>query len=278
MESLIELKDVYYRYQEQEDEDWVLENIDLEITAGEFIAIVGHNGSGKSTLAKLLNGILLPTQGEVRVGGKVTTEQEDLWQLRQQLGIVFQNPDNQLVANIVEEDVAFGPENLGLPSAEIRKRVDEALRLVGMTDFARAAPHKLSGGQKQRVAIAGVIAMRPDCLVFDEPTAMLDPQGRQEVVETVEHLNRQEGLTVIYITHFMEEIINADRILVFADGKVELAATPKELFTKVDKLRDLALDIPQITELAYQLSESGLDIDTNIFTSTELVEELCLLK
>ncbi|MBM7624011.1 energy-coupling factor transporter ATPase [Sporohalobacter salinus] len=278
MEPLIELKNLCYKYEGQSKEDWAVNNINLEINSGEFIAIVGHNGSGKSTLAKLLNGLLLPTKGEVRVGGKSTANEDELWQIRQQLGMVFQNPDNQLVANIVEEDVAFGPENLGVPSSEIKKRVKEALELVRMDNFTRHAPHKLSGGQKQRVAIAGVIAMRPDCLVLDEPTAMLDPVGRSEVIETVEKLNREEGLTTIYITHFMDEIINADRILVFEAGEVALSGTPAEIFSQVDKIKELALEVPQITELAYELKKSGIDIAEDIFSIDRLVEEICSLK
>ncbi|ADL11742.1 energy-coupling factor transporter ATPase [Acetohalobium arabaticum] len=277
MEPLIELNNLYYKYEDQSDADWAVDNINLEIDAGEFIAVVGHNGSGKSTLAKLLNGLLLPTKGEVMVGGKSTADEEELWEIRQQLGMVFQNPDNQLVANIVEEDVAFGPENLGLPSKEIKKRVKEALEVVGMAEYARHAPHKLSGGQKQRVAIAGVIAMRPDCLVFDEPTAMLDPVGRQEVIETVEQLNREENLTIIYITHFMDEIVKADRILVFEEGEVALSGTPAEVFSRIDRIKELALEVPQVTELAYELKKSGLDINGDIFSIDRLVEEICSL-
>lgn len=277
MESLIKLNNLYYKYDDQSDTDWAVDNIDLEIDTGEFIAVVGHNGSGKSTLAKLLNGLLLPTKGEVIVGGKSTVDEEELWEIRQQLGMVFQNPDNQLVANIVEEDVAFGPENLGLPSKEIKKRVKEALEVVGMAEYARHAPHKLSGGQKQRVAIAGVIAMRPDCLVFDEPTAMLDPVGRQEVIETVEQLNREENLTIIYITHFMDEIVKADRILVFEEGEVALSGTPTEVFSQIDRIKELALEVPQVTELAYELKKSGLDINGDIFSIDRLVEEICSL-
>ncbi|KXS45794.1 MULTISPECIES: energy-coupling factor transporter ATPase [unclassified Candidatus Frackibacter] len=276
MKPLIELNDVSYSY--NGEEDFVLKDIDLNIEPGEFVAIVGHNGSGKSTLAKLLNGLLLPSKGEVKVGGLSTTSQEELWQIRQQVGMVFQSPDNQLVANIVEEDVAFGPENLGLPSEEIKARVKEALALVGMKDFARHAPHKLSGGQKQRVAIAGIIAMRPDCLVFDEPTAMLDPVGRKEVIKTVEDLNKNEGLSVVYITHFMNEVVNADRILVFEEGEIVLSGSPKDVFTKVDEIKELSLDVPQVTELAYHLQNSGLDIDSDIFTVNRLVEAICSLK
>jgi energy-coupling factor transport system ATP-binding protein len=278
MKPLIELKNVYYSYDEQEEENWVLKDVNLKIQEGEFVAIVGHNGSGKSTLAKLLNGLLLPTQGVVNVGNKTTSNQEELWDVRQQVGIVFQNPDNQLVANIVEEDVAFGPENLGLPSKDIKSRVNEALDLVNMKKFSRYAPHKLSGGQKQKVAIAGIIAMRPNCLVLDEPTAMLDPVGREEVMETVKCLNQEEELTVIYITHFMDEVVDADRILVFSEGEVALSGSPVEIFSQVDEIKKLALEVPQVTELAYQLKSEGLDINLDIFTVDRLVNEICSLK
>ncbi|SJZ98948.1 energy-coupling factor transporter ATPase [Selenihalanaerobacter shriftii] len=277
MKPLIKLEDVYYKYSDQQEDEWVLNGVDLEVKSGEFVAIVGHNGSGKSTLAKLLNGLLIPTEGKVKIGGKATTNQEELWQIRQEVGMVFQNPDNQLVANIVEEDVAFGPENLGLPPEEIKVRVQESLELVNMEEFTRHAPHKLSGGQKQRVAIAGIIAMLPDCLVFDEPTAMLDPVGRKEVIETVEYLNREEGLTIIYITHFMNEVVNADRILVFEEGEIVLSGTPAKVFSRVEEIKELSLDVPQITELAYYLKDEGLDISSDIFTVNRLVEEICSL-
>lgn len=278
MKPLIKLDNVYYSYADQQEEQWALKDINLEIEPGEFVAVVGHNGSGKSTLAKLLNGLLLPTRGKVAVNGKFTSDQDDLWEIRQQLGMVFQNPDNQLVANIVEEDVAFGPENLGLPSQKIKERVAEALQMVRMDDFARHAPHKLSGGQKQRVAIAGIIAMRPDCLVLDEPTAMLDPVGREEVIETVRYLNREEDLTVVYITHFMEEAIEADRILVFSEGEIGLSGSPAEIFSKVDEIKQFSLDVPQVTELAYKLKNSGLEIKSDIFTVDRLVEKICSLR
>jgi energy-coupling factor transport system ATP-binding protein len=278
MKPLIELKNVYYSYDEQEEENWVLKDVNLKIQEGEFVAIVGHNGSGKSTLAKLLNGLLLPTQGVVNVGNKTTSNQEELWDVRQQVGIVFQNPDNQLVANIVEEDVAFGPENLGLPSKDIKSRVNEALDLVNMKKFSRYAPHKLSGGQKQKVAIAGIIAMCPNCLVLDEPTAMLDPVGREEVMETVKCLNQEEELTVIYITHFMDEVVDADRILVFSEVEVALSGSTVEIFSQVDEIKKLALEVPQVTELAYQLKSEGLDINLDIFTVDRLVNEICSLK
>ena len=270
---LIEINDLYHKY--EEDQDWVLKDINLEIEPGEFVAIVGHNGSGKSTLAKMLNGLLSPTRGSVQVTGHATTNEDEIWQIRSKVGMVFQNPDNQLVANIVEEDVAFGPENLGLDSTEIRKRVDEALSIVEMEDFKRAAPHNLSGGQKQRVAIAGVLAMKPDCFVLDEPTAMLDPVGRKKVLATVEELNQELEMTVVYITHFMNEVIKADKIIVMEEGKIVLTGSPKELFANLEKLKQYHLDVPQTIELAVELRKAGLDISKEAFAVDRLVAELC---
>ncbi|MCK8816179.1 energy-coupling factor transporter ATPase [Natroniella sulfidigena] len=274
--SLIEISDLYYRY--NEEQDWVLNGVDLEIDSGEFVVIVGHNGSGKSTLAKMLNGLLVPTDGQVLVNEQATSEQENIWQIRQQIGMVFQNPDNQLVANIVEEDIAFGPENLGLESAMIKERVREALEAVGMEKFRRNAPHNLSGGQKQRIAIAGILAMNPTCLVLDEPTAMLDPVGRENVMATVQDLNQKLGMTVVHITHFMNEALLADRIIVMDQGQIALEGTPQEIFSQVDEIKKYHLDVPQLTELAFQLSQAGLDIPPDIFNIDELVEKLCYLK
>ena len=270
---LIKIRDVYHKY--EAEQDWVLEDINLDIEPGEFVAIVGHNGSGKSTLAKMLNGLLTPSQGSIEVAGHVTTNQDELWDIRRKIGMVFQNPDNQLVANIVEEDVAFGPENLGLTAAEIRNRVDNALSIVEMEDFKRSAPHNLSGGQKQRVAIAGVLAMKPECLVLDEPTAMLDPVGRKKVLSTVHQLNAELKMTVVYITHFMNEVIKADKIIVMEEGKIVLTGTPVELFSNLEKLQQYHLDVPQTIELAVQLREAGLDISQDAFEIDRLVEELC---
>ncbi|HHV56882.1 MAG TPA: energy-coupling factor transporter ATPase [Firmicutes bacterium] len=252
-----------------------LADVTLSIAAGEFVAVIGHNGSGKSTLAKHLNALLLPTEGRVLVKGLDTRRSEHLWDIRQTAGMVFQNPDNQIVATAVEEDVAFGPENLGVPPAEIRRRVDEALAIVGMSEFRRVAPHLLSGGQKQRIAIAGVLAMRPAALILDEPTAMLDPAGRREVLETVVRLNREEGITIVYITHFMEEAVRAGRVVVMDDGRVVLDGPPREVFARVAELRRLGLDVPQVTELALRLKERGVELPPGILTTEEMVAELC---
>ncbi|MGM0501348.1 MAG: energy-coupling factor transporter ATPase [Bacillota bacterium] len=273
MMPLIKIKDLYHKYDQKAD--WVLEDINLEIEPGEFVAIVGHNGSGKSTLAKMLNGLLIPSRGSVEVAGHTTSKQEEIWDIRRKVGMVFQNPENQLVANIVEEDVAFGPENLGLEPQEIRKRVDNALSTVGMEEFKRYAPHNLSGGQKQRVAIAGILAMQPECLVLDEPTAMLDPVGRKNVLSTVQQLNANLNMTVLYITHFMNEVIKADKIIVMEQGKIVLSGTPVQLFSDLKKLKKYHLDVPQPIELAIKLKEAGLDLTAEIFDADRLVEELC---
>ena len=270
---LIKIKDLYHKYDPKQD--WVLEDVNLEIDPGEFVAIVGHNGSGKSTLAKMLNGLLIPSQGFAEVAGHITEQQDEIWDIRRKIGMVFQNPENQLVANIVEEDVAFGPENLGLDSQEIRKRVDEALTNVEMQDFKRYAPHNLSGGQKQRVAIAGILAMKPECLVLDEPTAMLDPVGRKNVLSTVQQLNKELNMTVVYITHFMNEAIKADKIIVMEEGKIVLTGTPAEIFSDLEELKKYHLDVPQPIELAVKLRDAGVDISTEIFDADRLVDELC---
>lgn len=252
-----------------------LDDVSLDILEGEHIAVLGHNGCGKSTLAKHLNALLLPTVGTVEVDAVDTANEADLWNIRQTVGMVFQNPDNQLVATTVEEDVAFGPENMGMDPVLIRQRVDEALKLVGMAEFKNKGPHLLSGGQKQRVAIAGIIAMRPKYIVFDEPTAMLDPTGRREVMETMQRLNREEGITIINITHFMEEAVLADRVVVMEKGRIVLSGKPKDVFTQVDLLKQMQLDVPPIAELAALLHKDKNNIAADIMTIEEMVRELC---
>lgn len=264
-----------YKKESTKQEVKALDNVSLDIREGEHIAVLGHNGCGKSTLAKHLNALLLPTAGTVEVDAVDTANEADLWTIRQMVGMVFQNPDNQLVATTVEEDVAFGPENMGMEPALIRQRVDEALALVGMSQFKDKGPHLLSGGQKQRVAIAGIIAMRPKYIVFDEPTAMLDPIGRKEVMDTMQRLNREEGITVINITHFMEEAVLADRVVVMDHGRIVLSGTPKEVFTQVDLLKEMQLDVPPIAELAALLHKEDTHIAADIMTIEEMVRELC---
>lgn len=254
--------------------DAVLDNLNLDIKKGEFVAVLGRNGCGKSTLAKHFNGLLLPLGGNVYVNGINSKDEDKIWDIRRQVGMVFQNPDNQIVANVVEEDVAFAPENLGVPSEEIRKRVDEALKTVDMYEYRKHAPHLLSGGQKQRVAIAGAIAMRPECIVMDEPTAMLDPMGRAEVIETILKLKAKENMTVVLITHYMEEAALADRIVVMDDGKIVLNDVPKKVFSEVELLKKLGLDVPQVTEFAYELNQSGIDIDYDVLTVSECADKI----
>lgn len=277
MINMVETHDLVYKYKsgEGKGEFAALNKINLNIKKGEFVVIIGHNGSGKSTFAKHINALLLPTEGKLFVKGMDTTLEDNLWDIRQTAGMVFQNPDNQIVATIVEEDVAFGPENLGVPPQEIRKRVDECLETVGMTQYMKHGPHLLSGGQKQRVAIAGVLAMKPECIVLDEPTAMLDPSGRKEVIDTIKKLNKEEGITIILITHYMEEAVEADRVIVMENGEIVLSGTPKEVFSKVEKLKEMGLDVPQVTELAFELRKEGLDIPADILTIEEMVVELC---
>ncbi len=270
----------YIKYNEEGENDGVvraLDCLDLEIEKGDFVAILGHNGSGKSTLAKHLNGLLLPTQGTVWIGERNTKDEREIWNIRQTAGMVFQNPDNQIIGSVVEEDVAFWPENLGVPTKEIWSRVEESLEAVGMIAYRKRSPNKLSGGQKQRVAIAGVVAMRPECIILDEPTAMLDPNGRKEVIETIRELNRQEGITVILITHYMEEVIYANRVIVMDAGKTVMDGTPREIFSKVEQLKSYRLDVPQVTELAYELKQEGIPLSDGILTVEELVSELCQL-
>lgn len=278
--SIIKTDKLAFEYIRRDEEGNVegitraVDDVSLEIAQGDFIAILGHNGSGKSTLAKHMNAILYPTEGTIWVDGKDTTDEEYLWDIRQTAGMVFQNPDNQIIGQIVEEDVGFGPENMGVPTAEIWERVEESLKAVGMYEYRKQSPNKLSGGQKQRVSIAGVIAMHPKCIVLDEPTAMLDPVGRKEVIRAVRALNEVEGITVILITHYMEEVIHADKVFVMDDGHIEMQGTPKEIFSQVERLKELRLDVPQVTLLAYELEQSGVPMPKGILTTEELIEAL----
>lgn len=267
-----------FSYQNEPEAPQVLKDVSLSVEKGSFVAVLGHNGSGKSTLAKHMNVILLPSGGSLFVNGMDTSLEEHLWEIRQQVGMVFQNPDNQLVATVVEEDVAFAPENMGVPPEEIRRRVEEALRTVGMWDFRDHAPHRLSGGQKQRIAIAGVLAMHPDCIVLDEPTAMLDPRGRREVLETIHRLNRESGMTVILITHYMDEAAQADRVVVMDSGTVIADGTPKEVFSQVELIRSAGLDVPQTTDLVHWLrTEKGLDLPADCLTVEEAADAVAKL-
>lgn len=274
MDNIIELKNVTYEYTEEDKVYAAVKNISLDIERGSFTVILGHNGSGKSTLAKLLNGLNKPTFGDVMVEGINTKSEEDELKVKSLVGMVFQNPDNQLIASIVEEDVAFGPENLGLEPSLIRQRVDEALKAVDMFDFKRSTPHRLSGGQKQRIAFAGIIAMEPACLVLDEPTAMLDPKGRAEIIETLIRLKEQKGITIVLITHYMEEAENADRVIVMNDGEIIADDEPKEIFKCVKMLKDVGLDVPQTTELLYQLKEQGIKVNTNVISVELTAKEI----
>ena len=255
-----------------------VDQVSLDIRKGEFVAILGHNGSGKSTLAKHFNVILNPTEGTVWVDGMNTSEQERVWDIRQRAGMVFQNPDNQIIGQVVEEDVGFGPENMGIPTKEIWERVEESLKAVGMYEYRKHSPNKLSGGQKQRVSIAGVLAMHPKCIVLDEPTAMLDPSGRREVIRAVRGLNDVEGITVILITHYMEEIIHADRVFVMDSGKIAMEGTPREIFSQVERLKELRLDVPQVTLLAYELQKKGVRLPDGILTARELADALAEMR
>lgn len=281
MDHIIEVRDVTYQYPSLENEKKernALSNINLSIQRGEFVGIIGHNGSGKSTLSKLLNAIILPTKGDIIINGMNTKDPENLWKVRQSAGMVFQNPDNQLVATVVEEDIAFGPENLGVPTEEIWERIDRALKTVGMTEFRKKKPHLLSGGQKQRVAIAGILAMEPECIVFDEPTAMLDPAGRKEVMNTIKMLNREKNMTVLHITHYMGELVDADRIIVLDEGKILLEGTPQQVFTQIDLLKSKGLDVPAMMELAHQLSKKGYPVPQNVLHIKDMVTTLCQFK
>ena len=280
MNTMIECRNLIFKYTagENQEENIAINDVNLQIKEGEFIAILGHNGSGKSTMAKHMNALLIPTEGKMLVNKMDTSDMNNLWNIRETAGMVFQNPDNQLVATIVEEDVAFGPENLGVPPEEIRKRVDEALERVGMSEYKRHAPHLLSGGQKQRIAIAGILAMKPKCIIFDEPTAMLDPSGRKEVLDTIIDLNKNYGITVILITHYMDEAAKADRIVVMDKGKLILDGKPRDVFSNVEKMKSIGLDVPQVTELSYELQKAGINIDTRILDVNEMVNAICQLK
>ena len=277
MENIISVKDMTFEYVSIDSKFRAIDNLNLEVKQGEFVAIIGHNGSGKSTLSKNLNAILVPTEGDIYIDGMNTKDEAKLWDIRQTAGMVFQNPDNQIVATIVEEDVAFGPENLGIEPKVIRQRVEESLKSVGIYELKDRQPHLLSGGQKQRVAIAGIIAMRPKCIIFDESTAMLDPSGRKEVMNVIKKLNKEENITTLHITHYMEEAVQADRVVVVDKGKKLLEGTPKEVFKNVDLLKKIGLDVPYMTELAGLLREEGLDIDDDILTVDEMVDKLCQL-
>ena len=282
--GIIEAKNLVFEYIRRDEEGNVegitraIDDVNLDIRQGDFVAVLGHNGSGKSTLAKHINAIHYPTEGTVWVDGKDTSDDVNLWEIRQEAGMVFQNPDNQIIGQVVEEDVGFGPENLGVPTAEIWQRVEESLKAVGMYEFRKHSPNKLSGGQKQRVSIAGVIAMHPKCIVLDEPTAMLDPNGRKEVIRAVRALNDVERITIILITHYMEEIIHADKVFVMDKGKIAMEGTPREIFSQVEKLKELRLDVPQVTLLAHELRKSGLDIPEGILSCEELAAALGLSK
>ena len=277
MKDIVSVKDVSFEYVTEDSTFKAIDDLTLNVKQGEFVVVIGHNGSGKSTLSKNLNAILMPTKGDIYIDGLNTKDEEHLWNIRQTAGMVFQNPDNQIVATIIEEDVAFGPENLGIEPVEIRKRVKEALTSVGMYELKDRQPHLLSGGQKQRVAIAGIIAMKPKCIIFDEATAMLDPSGRKEVMNTIKRLNKEENITIMHITHFMEEAVDADRVIVMEKGKKVLEGTPKQVFSKVEKLKSIGLDVPYMTELSKELKDEGMDIEGDILTVDEMVMKLCQL-
>ncbi|BCN32732.1 energy-coupling factor transporter ATPase [Anaeromicropila herbilytica] len=282
--NIIETKDLVFEYIRRDEEGNVesisraIDDVSFDIKKGDFVAILGHNGSGKSTLAKHINALLMPTEGALWVNGYNTSNADNVWKIRESAGMVFQNPDNQIIGTVVEEDVGFGPENIGVPTKEIWERVEKSLESVGMLEYRHHSPNKLSGGQKQRVAIAGIMAMKPECIILDEPTAMLDPNGRRDVIETVRELNQKEKVTVILITHYMEEVIHADKVIVMDSGKIVLEGTPREIFSKVEKLKRYSLDVPQVTELAYELKQEGLDIPNAILTVDELVEALLKLE
>lgn len=279
-ENMIKSEDLVFKYvnAEEQNEKLAINHVSMEVKNGEFLVILGHNGSGKSTMAKHMNALLLPSGGKMYVDGLDTSDIENIWEVRRRAGMVFQNPDNQLVATIVEEDVAFGPENLGVDPKEIRERVDDSLKAVGMYEYRKHAPHLLSGGQKQRIAIAGILAMRPKCIVLDEPTAMLDPSGRNEVMKTIKEVNKKFGITIILITHYMDEAAQADRIIVMDKGEKVMEGVPREIFSQVKKIKSIGLDVPQVTELAYELQEEGVDISTEILNIDEMVNALCQLK
>ncbi|CDI50786.1 energy-coupling factor transporter ATPase [Clostridium tetani] len=278
--KMIECKNVVYKYEDSNENKFIIavDDVSFSIDKGEFVVILGRNGSGKSTMAKHMNALLVPTEGKVYVDKMDTLDEENTWNIRNKAGMVFQNPDNQIVATIVEEDVAFGPENLGVEPKEIRTRVENSLKRVKMFEYKKHAPHLLSGGQKQRVAIAGVLAMMPECIVFDEPTAMLDPSGRKEVINTIKELNDEYGITIVLITHYMEEAVEADRVIVMDTGKLVMEGNPREIFGNVKAMKKIGLDVPQVTELAYELKKEGININSDILTIDEMVNELCRLK
>ena len=273
-ETILTAKDLKFRY-DPEQPDYALNGVSAEVKRGEFVAVLGANGCGKSTLAKHFNAILLPESGTVLVEGMDTKDEDKIYDIRQTVGMVFQSPDNQIVATVVEEDVAFALENLGVPPEEMRRRVDEAMKMAGIYEYRERAPHNLSGGQKQRVAIAGVVAMRPDCLILDEATAMLDPRGREQVMQTIHHLNKNMGITVVSITHYMEEVVHADKVYVMDNGEVVMQGTPREIFSQVETLKEYRLDVPQVTLLAHELHKAGVDVPEGILTTEELVNALC---
>ncbi len=281
--GIIDVKKLIFEYIRRDEDGNVdsinraIDEVDLDINKGDFVAILGHNGSGKSTLAKHINAILMPTEGTVLIKGMDTKDYDNIWNIRQTAGMVFQNPDNQIIATVVEEDVGFGPENIGVPTKEIWERVEKSLKAVGMLEYRNHSPNKLSGGQKQRVAIAGIMAMKPECIVLDEPTAMLDPNGRKDVIKTIHELNKKEGVTILLITHNMDEVINADKVIVMDKGKVVMKGTPKEIFSRVEELKKYRLDVPQVTELAYELKKNKIPLKDGILTIDELVEEICQL-
>ena len=279
-EKMIFCKDLFFKYMNYEDktEKIAIDNVSMDVKEGEFLVILGQNGSGKSTIAKHMNALILPSGGKMFVDNLDTSNNSNLWDIRSKAGMVFQNPDNQLVATVVEEDVAFGPENLGVEPLEIRKRVDESLKSVGMYEYRKHAPHLLSGGQKQRIAIAGILAMMPKCIILDEPTAMLDPIGRKEVISTIKSINKNNKITIVLITHYMDEAAQADRIIVMDNGKINMEGTPREIFSQVEKMKKIGLDVPQVTELAYELNKEGVNISTDILNIDEMVSELCQLK
>ena len=282
--GIVKAKDLTFEYIRRDEEGNVegittaVDHVNMDIQPGEFIAILGHNGSGKSTFAKHINALLFPTEGTILVDGLDTSDEDNVMDVRQRAGMVFQNPDNQIICTLVEEEVGFGPENIGVPTEEIWERVAASLKAVGMYQYRKASPNKLSGGQKQRVAIAGIVAMKPKCIILDEPTAMLDPHGRADVMRVLHELNRKEGVTVILITHYMEEVIDADRVFVMDEGKVVMEGTPRQIFSRVEELKQLRLDVPQVTELAYELSRSGVSIRSGILTNQGLIDELMKLK
>lgn len=279
-EKMIFCKDLFFKYMNYEDktEKIAIDNVSMDVKEGEFLVILGQNGSGKSTIAKHMNALILPSGGKMFVDNLDTSNNSNLWDIRSKAGMVFQSPDNQLVATVVEEDVAFGPENLGVEPLEIRKRVDESLKSVGMYEYRKHAPHLLSGGQKQRIAIAGILAMMPKCIILDEPTAMLDPIGRKEVISTIKSINKNNKITIVLITHYMDEAAQADRIIVMDNGKKNMEGTPREIFSQVEKMKKIGLDVPQVTELAYELNKEGVNISTDILNIDEMVSELCQLK